>query len=235
MGSVRRRTAWAAAGLLALGCMAVLLLPGGVELRVTPVKGGAPLLVLPMRPGERFTIRYIHSVEESPIWEVHSVDRKGRIYIEEERYLKFGAGMGKMPGVGRMVRRGPYEVITDMHRPTGDFVLRVGSRGVDHTVIWRGRGTNLSERLPHEAVRFEAGPVSLAYRLLRRLRPHAATPGSVDWARGGWRASRAERSSTNPPYPPFCKGGKCRGADPFPKGRNAGERTLIAKGGSAEG
>jgi hypothetical protein len=105
--------------------------PGGLELRITPVRGKAPLLVLPLDPGERFTIHYYHSVENAPIWETHSLDPSGRIFIEEERYLKFGAGMGKMPGVGRMVRRGPYEVIEDMHMPTGDFVLRIGSPGVD--------------------------------------------------------------------------------------------------------
>ena len=114
------------------GCVLFFLLlalttPGGLELRVVPVKGGPPLLVLPLNPGERFTLHYYHSVENAPIWEEHSLDEKGRIYIEEERYLKFGAGMGRMPGVGRMVRRGPYEVIEDMHLPTGNFVLRVGS------------------------------------------------------------------------------------------------------------
>jgi uncharacterized membrane-anchored protein len=55
-------------------------------------------------------------------------------------------------------------------------VLRVGSPGVDHTVIWRGRKTNLSSVAPHVAVRFAARPVSLLYRLLRRLVPHPATP-----------------------------------------------------------
>ena len=96
---------------LALLLILGLALPGGLELRITPVKGGAPLLVLPLTPGEPFTIHYYHSVENAPIWETHSLDASGRIFIEEERYLKFGAGMGKMPGVGRMVRRGPYEVI----------------------------------------------------------------------------------------------------------------------------
>ena len=64
-----------------------LALPGGLELRITPVKGGAPLLVLPLEPGERFTIHYYHSVENAPIWETHSLDPAGRIFIEEERYL----------------------------------------------------------------------------------------------------------------------------------------------------
>ena len=166
----------APAGLLVLGLVVVWLLPGGLELRVTPVKGGEPLLVLPMQPGERFTVHYFHSVEDAPIWEEHSCDEMGRIYIEEERYLKFGAGMGRMPGVGRMVRRGPYEVIEDMHMPTGDFILRIGSPGVDHTVIWRGLRTNLSEVAPHVAVRFSARPVSLLYRISTSFLLHPATP-----------------------------------------------------------
>ncbi|MDM8544478.1 DUF1850 domain-containing protein [Desulfococcaceae bacterium HSG9] len=152
------------------------ILPGGLELRVVPVKGKAPLLVLPMQVEERFTLHYYHSVEDAPIWEVHSLDELGRIYIEEERYVKFGAGMGKMPGVGRMVRRGVFEIIEDMHAPTGDFVLRIGSPGVDHTVLWRNTITNLSAIAPHKAVQFSARPVSRLYQFWRFLFPHPATP-----------------------------------------------------------
>jgi len=172
----RRLLLMAAAGLVAAFLVSGWCLPGGLELTITPVKGGPPLLALPLKPGERFTIQYYHSVENAPIWEEHSLDAEGRIFIEEERYLKFGAGMGHMPGVGRMVRRGDYEVIEDMHMPTGNFVLRVGSPGVDHTVIWRGRKTNLSSVAPHVAVRFAARPVSLLYHLWRRFFPHPATP-----------------------------------------------------------
>jgi len=166
-----------AAGLVFLFLVIAGMIPGGLELRVVPVRGTEPLLVLPLTPGERFTIHYYHSVENAPIWEEHSLDAQGRIYIEEERYLKFGAGMGRMPGVGRMVRRGPYEVIENMHMPTGNFILRIGSPGVDHTVIWRGVGTNLSAIAPHTAVQFSARPVSRLYRIWRRLFPHRATPG----------------------------------------------------------
>jgi hypothetical protein len=178
---------WSPPGRLALfvaaGCACFLvvaagLAPGGLVLQVVPVKGGQPLLVLPLQAGERFTLHYYHSVENAPIWEEHSLDEEGRIYIEEERYLKFGAGMGRMPGVGRMVRRGPYEVIEDMHMPTGDFILRVGSPGVDHTVIWRGTASNLSAVAPHAAVRFSAEPVSRLARTWREFFPHPATPVS---------------------------------------------------------
>jgi hypothetical protein len=164
------------AGLVILFLAAAAILPGGLELRVTPVKGGEPLLVLPLQPGERFTLHYFHSVENAPIWEEHSLDRSGRIYIEEERYLKFGAGMGRMPGRGRMVRKGPYEAVENMHMPTGNFILRVGNPGVDHTIIWRGSRTNLSAVAPHVAVRFSARPVSLLHRLWRTVFPHPATP-----------------------------------------------------------
>ena len=165
-----------AAGLVLLFFVVGLILPGGVELWVVKVEDGATLLVLPLEVGERFTIHYFHSVEEAPIWEEHSLDEKGRIYVEEERYLKFGAGMGRMPGLGRMVKRGPYEVIEDMHMPIGEFILRVGSRGVDHTVIWRGTKVNLTDMAEHEAVRFYGRPVSLLYKLWRKLFPHPATP-----------------------------------------------------------
>jgi hypothetical protein len=171
-----RRSLIVTAGLVAAFFLITWHLPGGLELTITPVKGGPPLLVLPLEPGERFTIRYYHSVENAPIWEEHSLDAEGRIFIEEERYLKFGAGMGRMPGVGRMVRRGDYEAIEDMHMPTGNFVLRIGSPGVDHTVIWRGRSKNLSAVAPHVAVQFSARRVSLLYSLWRRLFPHPATP-----------------------------------------------------------
>ncbi len=163
---------------LVLLFLAGVLIPGGLELRITPEKGGRPLMVLPMRVNERFTIRYYHSVENAPIWETHSIDGSGRIYIEEERYLKFGAGMGHMPEFGRMVHRDPYEVIENMHMPTGDFILRIGSPGVDHTVIWQGLEKNLSAVAPHVAVRFHAQPVSLFHRLWRGLYPHPATPKS---------------------------------------------------------
>ncbi len=149
---------------------------GGAELTVSPVKGGEPLFVGLFAPGETFTLHYMHSVENAPIWEVHSLDGKGRIFIEEERYLKFGAGMGKMPGVGRMVMKGPYEAIVDMHQPVGDFILRVGSPGVDHTILWRGASLNLSKLAAHKAVLFEGKAINWWQKIYRAMFPHPATP-----------------------------------------------------------
>ena len=149
--------------------LAARFIPGGPVLRLTLAGTGESILTLPLDPGERFTIHYFHSVENAPIWESHSMDRDGRIFIEEERYEKFGAGMGKMPGVGRMVMQGRYEAITDMHMPVGDFTLRVGSPGVDHTLIWRNRRFNLSATLAHKAVTFSGESASLWTRIKLKL------------------------------------------------------------------
>lgn len=156
---------WYLPGLVLFILLTAWLIPGGLELCVTLVKENKNVLVLPLNPGERFTIHYFHSVENTPIWEEHSMDKKGNLYIEEERYEKFGAGMGKMPGVGRMVMRGKYEAIENMHMPVGDFILRVGSPGVDHTIIWRDQRYNLSRTIAHRAVQFSGRPVSLLYHL----------------------------------------------------------------------
>jgi hypothetical protein len=152
-------------GLVLLLIGAAWLMPAGVALHITLAADDTPVLVLPLAPGERFTLHYYHSVENTPIWEVHSMDTSGTIFIEEERYEKFGAGMGKMPGVGRMVKQGKIEAIVDMHMPVGDFFLRVGSPGVDHTVIWRGRRFNLSEKFFHQRVQFSGHPMKWYHKM----------------------------------------------------------------------
>lgn len=159
-------------GLVVFLILAARLAPGGLELTVRLVKEDRTILTLPLNSGERFTIHYNHSVENAPIWETHTMDADGTIFIEEEKYEKFGAGMGKMPGVGRMVMDGRYEVITDMHMPTGDFVLRVGSVGVDHTILWRGQKFNLSQNYAHKAVKFSGKPVSLLEQIFTKARIH---------------------------------------------------------------
>ncbi|MBW2707542.1 MAG: hypothetical protein JRD84_14710, partial [Deltaproteobacteria bacterium] len=51
-----------AAGLVLTSIILVQVTPGGLELKIVPVKGGPPLLFLPLEPGERFTLHYYHSV-----------------------------------------------------------------------------------------------------------------------------------------------------------------------------
>jgi hypothetical protein len=173
-------------GLLILGVLLVgvwyLATPSSLELRVEPVTGGAPLLVVPLDDGEGFTLHYIHSVDREPIWEVHSVDSTGQIFIEEERFVMVGAGMGDLPGRGRWTGSGGLQSIKDMHYPIGEFVLRIGSPGVDHTILWRDTRINLTTMAAGTAVLVSAHPVKRYYSIWRRMVPHAATPqpGAVD-------------------------------------------------------
>jgi hypothetical protein len=67
-----------------------------------------------------------------------------------------------------------------MHYRLGAFVLRIGSPGVDHTLLWRGTATHLSAVAAGTAVRVSAHPVRLIYRMWRSLRPHPATPAPGD-------------------------------------------------------
>jgi hypothetical protein len=150
--------------------------PPGLELRIEPLAGGEPLLVAPMEFGEEFTLNYVHSVDRKPIWEVHSVDRDGRIFIEEERFVMVGAGMGDLPGRGQWTGQEGLQSVKGMHYLIGDFVLRIGSPGVDHTILWRNTRTNLSALAAGTAVRVRARPVSRVYSIWRRLVPHPATP-----------------------------------------------------------
>ncbi|MBU0616556.1 MAG: DUF1850 domain-containing protein [Planctomycetes bacterium] len=148
--------------------LAVWWYPAGLELVITPKDGGEPILALPLEPGERFTLHYIHSVDRAPIWEEHSADRDGNICVEEERFVMFGAGMGHWPGHGTLTSRGPYQVIENIHAPIGEFILRVGTNGVDHTIIWRGKHMNLSRIAAGRAVVVSARPLSLPGRLWDR-------------------------------------------------------------------
>lgn len=174
----KRFNRWWCFGLVLLLAISGWCLPGGHELRITTVKDNQSVFVAPIDPGERFTIHYYHSVENAPIWEEHTIDEQGRIYIEEERYLKFGAGMGRMPGVGHMKMKGPYETIAEMHMPTGNFVLRIGSMEVNHTILWRNTRTHLSAIAPHEAVQFSGHRINLLQRWWRSFFPHGNTPAT---------------------------------------------------------
>ena len=179
---------WGSCGLLVCLILPAGLMPCSLELVVSPIGGGTPYLVAPLNPGERFTLRYTHSVDRAPIWEEHSIDAAGNIYIEEERCVMFGAGMGHWPGRGILTSRGPYQVIEGIHAPIGDFVLRVGSPGVDHTIIWRGERLDLSSLAAGQAVAVSARRVSLLRWLWRR------------WLSSAPRVARQELSLSSAPH-----------------------------------
>lgn len=113
---------------------------------------GAVILRIPLDFEQSFTIRYIHSVDHSPVFEVFRVVKGTGIVLEETYFMMFGAGMGHWQGHGRLVQDGKWIKITDIHRPLGRFLLRVGSPGVDHTILLNGKEWNLSLMVPGRRV-----------------------------------------------------------------------------------
>jgi hypothetical protein len=131
----------------------------GLELVIRLTEGGPPLFSDFIEPGGRFTIRYTHSVDRTPIWEEHSVDAEGNIYIEKERFVMFGAGMGHWEGHGVLTTDGEYQVIENIHKPIGNFILRVGTEEIGHTLILGDQQVNLSRLAPGRAVTISVSPV----------------------------------------------------------------------------
>ncbi|MBN2124063.1 MAG: DUF1850 domain-containing protein [Deltaproteobacteria bacterium] len=103
------------------------------------------LLEVPLPWGDTFTIRYIHSVDRTPVFEVFRAVLGEGLVLEETYFRMFGAGMGHWEGRGEIVQAGEWIKIRDIRQPLGRFLLRVGSPGVDHTVLLDGRQWNLSE------------------------------------------------------------------------------------------
>jgi hypothetical protein len=117
--------------------------PGPVLL-IRDYKGNNTIFKMPLDYGQTFTIRYIHSVDHAPVFEVFRLKKEEGLVLVETYFRMFGAGMGHWQGHGRIVQEGKWIKIKDINYPLGSFLLRVGSRGVDHTILLDGKEWNLS-------------------------------------------------------------------------------------------
>jgi len=131
-------------------CILVLLTAAApspaTRLIIRETETGRLLVNLPIDWNECFTIRYIHSVDISPVFEKFRADEKCGLVLEETWFRMFGAGMGHWEGRGRLtLDDNRMTHITDMDSTLGSFLLRVGSKGVDHTVLFRDQEINLSD------------------------------------------------------------------------------------------
>jgi len=159
------------AGLIIIVFIIILqILPESFQLTIIPKSGGAPLLAVPIQPGESFTLHYYHSVNGCPIWEKHNIDNRGKIHIQEERFIAFAAGMGHWPGHGHLTRKGTYQVIENINKPIGNFILRVADEKQKHTIIWRGKSLNLSRMAAGQAVVVSINSTNALKRLWRNFR-----------------------------------------------------------------
>ncbi len=123
-----------------------------LELRISDPVSCEPLLSLPLQADETFTIRYIHSVDNTPVFEVFEIDPDGLLALQATFFQMFGAGMGHWQGRGVVDFDGEWTWIRDINETLGSFVLRIGAPSVAHTLIYRGREINLSEKWPQRRV-----------------------------------------------------------------------------------
>ncbi|MDI7260932.1 MAG: DUF1850 domain-containing protein [Thermodesulfobacteriota bacterium] len=113
---------------------------------IEDVKGGGRLLTLPLTWHDRFEICYTHSVDRKPVCEVYKVKWGKGIMLHETYFRLFGAGMGHWEGHGYVVSEEGWIKIKEVDKVLGKFLLRIGSRGVDHILSVRGKRINLTDR-----------------------------------------------------------------------------------------
>jgi len=134
-------------GFLALGV--------GLFLSFLPVPGmrltvdGRPIAWLPLREGERLELTWVHSVSGIRVREVFRY-RNGTLFFTETHNPWFAAGLGEVPGRGRVVAESGHAVaIVDIDEPAWGMVFRLGAPSVGHTLWYRGRPLGLSRCFPH--------------------------------------------------------------------------------------
>jgi hypothetical protein len=124
-------------------------LPGyGPRLVIRDCETRKPIAQVPVEYGQAVTMRYIHSVDLSPVFEVFRVEKDDGLVLEQTYFRMFGAGMGHWPGHGRLVDDGEWMRIVEIDRVLGSFVLRIGAKGVDHTIMVGDSELNLSHIAP---------------------------------------------------------------------------------------
>jgi hypothetical protein len=157
-------------GLLIFGVVILLFMPTP-WLVIEDFKEEEKLLALPLMWQESFEICYTHSVDRKPVCEVFEVKWGKGIMLHETYFQMFGAGMGHWEGHGHIVGEGEWIRIKEIDKAIGSFLLRIGTRGVDHILSVRGKKINLTERAEGKLmeVRIEIKPWILS--IIRKLRP----------------------------------------------------------------
>ncbi|AEB12321.1 DUF1850 domain-containing protein [Marinithermus hydrothermalis] len=140
--------------LLGLGALAFFL---GVQRGVWVEVDGRGVLFLPLKEEERFALSWVHSVDGIRVWDVFEY-REGRVYLVETRTPYFAAGLGEVPGRGRVVGMAGHALaIVGIDEPLEGWVLRIGSPEVRHTLHHRGCAYDLSARYAHRRLTFRPG------------------------------------------------------------------------------
>mgnify|MGYP001215855532 CR=1 FL=1 len=131
--------------ILAGAALVALLLWPGPWLVCSDVASGKPVARVPLSWDEKFKICYMHSVDIKPVCEIFSLKKEHGVFLEEMYFVMFGAGMGHWEGHGQVIGDGEWTWIKEIEKPVGNFLSRVGSRGVDHKLITGEMEVNLTD------------------------------------------------------------------------------------------
>ena len=151
-------------GCLIFGVVILLFMPTP-WLVIEDVKGGEKLQAIPLTWLDHFEICYIHSVDQEPVCEVFKVKFGKGIVLHETSFRMFGAGMGHWEGHGYVVSEEGWIKIKEIDKLLGKFLLRIGSRGVDHVLSIKGKRINLTEQAEGKLVevKIETQPWILSF------------------------------------------------------------------------
>ncbi|MEX0605138.1 MAG: DUF1850 domain-containing protein [Marinobacter sp.] len=123
------------------------------RLEVISAKGVA-LVDIPLRPGERWCLAWNHSVTGIQVLDCYRF-HEGRMMLERSHQPDFAAGLGHIPGRGVQVSDGEGGYwIEDIDEPVpgNRYLLRVGSKDVNHRIVWHDKVTSLSASVAGERV-----------------------------------------------------------------------------------
>lgn len=165
MGKIRRMII----GFLIGGAIILLFIPMP-WLVIEDFKRKEKLLSLPLMWQQSFEICYTHSVDRKPVCEIFKVKWGEGIVLHEMHFRLFGAGMGHWPGHGQLVREGEWIKIKKIDKVIGSFLLRVGSRGVDHILSVGRNKINLTERMEGKLMELRIENKPWISSIIRELR-----------------------------------------------------------------
>ena len=154
---------------IAIGVIILLFMPVP-WLVIEDVKGGEKLQAIPLTWLDHFEICYIHSVDREPVCEVFKAKFGKGIVLHETYFRMFGAGMGHWEGHGYVVREGGWIKIKEIDKILGKFLLRIGSRGVDHALSIKGKRINLTEQAEGKLVEVKIETQPWMLSSIRKLR-----------------------------------------------------------------
>lgn len=116
-----------------------------VQLDVVGQEGNV-LMTIPMHQDASWCLLWNHSVAGFTVSDCFVI-RHNTLFLQSSHQPDFAAGLGYMDGRGHLVNdgKGGY-LITEINEPVPNngLVLRVGSKAVNHRVLYQGLETSLS-------------------------------------------------------------------------------------------